>query len=56
VTVTAIAVIIALAVAASVSAHFGRAPKLQAMARTVGGGILAMAVTYGIGALVGGQI
>jgi len=53
---TAIAVIIALAVTGSVSAHLGRAQKLRAMARTVGGGILAMTVTYGIGALVGGQI
>ncbi|TWI08199.1 VIT1/CCC1 transporter family protein [Aerolutibacter ruishenii] len=54
--VTAVAVIIALAVTGSVSAHLGRAPKLRAMARTVGGGILAMAVTYGIGTLVGTQI
>lgn len=56
VAVTAAAVIIALAVTGSVSAHLGRAPKLRAMARTVGGGILAMAVTYGIGALVGMEI
>jgi len=53
--VTAVAVTVALAVTGSVSAHFGRAPKLRAMARTVGGGILAMVVTYGIGTLVGGQ-
>jgi VIT1/CCC1 family predicted Fe2+/Mn2+ transporter len=51
---TAIAVIIALVVAGSVSAPFGRARKLRTMARTVGGAIMAMAVTYGIGALVGG--
>ncbi|WP_345798208.1 VIT family protein [Castellaniella sp. MT123] len=51
--VTAIAVIVALAITGSVSAHLGRAPKLRAIARTVGGGILAMAVTYGVGILVG---
>jgi len=54
--VTAVAVVIALAITGSVSAYLGRAPKLRAVARTVGGGILAMAVTYGIGALVGTQV
>lgn len=54
--VTAIAVIIALAGTGSVSAYLGRAPKLRATACTVGGRILAMAVTYGIGALVETQI
>jgi VIT1/CCC1 family predicted Fe2+/Mn2+ transporter len=54
--VTGDAVIIALAVTGSGSAHLGRTPKLRAMARTVGGGIPAMAVTYGIGALVGVEI
>ena len=53
--VTAVAVIVALAVTGSISAHLGRAPKLRAAFRTVGGGIVAMAVTYVIGSLVGGQ-
>ena len=56
VAVTAVAVVIALVITGSVSAHLGRAPKLRAVLRTVGGGILAMAVTYGIGTLVGAQI
>jgi vacuolar iron transporter family protein len=54
--VTAIAVIIALAITGSISAHLGRASKLRAMGRTTSGGILAMAVTYGIGTLVGTQV
>ena len=54
--VTAVAVIVALAITGSVSAHLGRAPKLPAAARTMGGGILAMAITYAIGSLVGGQL
>ena len=50
--VTAGAVVMALAITGSVSAHLGRASKLQASARIVIGGLLAMAITYGIGALV----
>ncbi len=53
--VTAVAVVVALAATGSVSAHLGGAPKLRAMARTTGGGVLAMAITYGIGVLVGMQ-
>jgi len=56
VSVTAVAVVIALGVTGSVSAHFGRAPKLRAVLRTVGGGILAMGITYSVGSLVGAQI
>lgn len=54
--VTAVAVVVALAVTGSVSAHLGRAPKLRAVLRTVGGGIAAMTITYSIGLLVGTQI
>jgi vacuolar iron transporter family protein len=54
--VTAIAVIAALALTGSVSAHLGHAPKLRASARTAAGGILAMAITYGIGSLIGAQL
>lgn len=53
---TAIAVIAALAITGSVSAHLGGASKLIAAARTVGGGVLAMTLTYALGALVGTQI
>ena len=54
--VTAIAVVVALAVTGTVSAHLGGARKLRAVLRTVGGGIAAMAITYGIGSLIGVQI
>lgn len=54
--VTAVAVIIALAVTGSVSAHLGGAGKFRAVSRTVGGGLAAMAITYSIGLLVGAQL
>ncbi len=53
---TAVAVVVALAATGSISARLGRAPRLQAMGRTIGGGVLAMTVTYGIGLMVGAQI
>ena len=56
ITVTAAAVIVALALTGCISAHLGRASKLRASTRTVGGGIVAMAITYGIGSLVGTQL
>ena len=55
VTVTAVAVVIALAITGTLSAHLGHAPKLRAALRTVGGGIVAMAITYGVGTLIGGN-
>lgn len=54
--VTAVAVVVALAVTGAVSAHLGRAPKLVAMVRTTGGGLAAMAITYAIGSLIATQI
>jgi VIT1/CCC1 family predicted Fe2+/Mn2+ transporter len=54
--VTAGAVVAALAITGSLSAHLGHAPKLRAALRTVGGGIAAMAISYGIGTMVGTQI
>jgi VIT1/CCC1 family predicted Fe2+/Mn2+ transporter len=54
--VTAAAVVVALALTGAISAHLGRSPKVRASARTVGGGIIAMAITYAIGALVGTQL
>lgn len=47
--VTVAAVTVALALTGSISAHLGGAPKLRATARNVGGGLLAMGVTYWIG-------
>ena len=50
---TAISVGVALAITGWVSARMGGAPVRPAVLRNVGGGVLAMAVTYGIGSLVG---
>jgi VIT1/CCC1 family predicted Fe2+/Mn2+ transporter len=50
---TAVSVVIALALTGWVSARLGGAPLRPAIVRNVGGGALAMAVTYGIGSLVG---
>jgi VIT1/CCC1 family predicted Fe2+/Mn2+ transporter len=54
--VTAVAVAIALAVTGWASARLGGARTQPAVLRNVGGGVLAMVVTYGIGALVGTQL
>jgi vacuolar iron transporter family protein len=54
--VTAIAVVISLTLTGSISAGLGRAPRIPATLRNVGGGLLAMAITYGIGTLVGTKI
>jgi VIT1/CCC1 family predicted Fe2+/Mn2+ transporter len=50
---TAVAVAVALAITGAWSARLGHASCLRAALRTVIGGILAMAVTYGVGALIG---
>lgn len=52
----AAAAILGLILTGSLSAQLGHAPKLGAAARTVTGGILAMAVTYAVGAAVGGLV
>lgn len=54
--VTAVAVVLALAITGSVAAHLGGARKLRAVVRTVGGGLGAMVITYCLGLLVGAQI
>lgn len=54
--VTAVAVVLALAVTGSVAAHLGGARKPRAILRTVGGGLGAMIVTYCLGVVVGAQI
>jgi VIT1/CCC1 family predicted Fe2+/Mn2+ transporter len=51
--VTVISVAAALALTGWVSARLGRSPLRPAILRNVGGGLLAMGVTYAIGALVG---
>jgi vacuolar iron transporter family protein len=54
--VTALAVVAALVLTGAVSARLGRAPTGPAVLRNVAGGVLAMAVTYAIGSLVGTQV
>jgi VIT1/CCC1 family predicted Fe2+/Mn2+ transporter len=51
--VTVAAVLIALTITGFVSAHLGEAPGRRAALRVVVGGVLVMAITYGIGKLVG---
>ncbi len=51
--VSFVAVLIGLAITGALSAYLGGAPKGPAMARLVIGGALAMAVTYGIGQILG---
>ena len=51
--VTFVVVLVALALTGLLSAVLGNAPKQTAVLRLVAGGALAMAVTYGIGQLVG---
>ncbi len=52
--VTVIAVTAALTVTGAVSSRLGRAPVRRAVIRNVVGGLVAMAVTFGLGSLVGG--
>ena len=54
--VTVAAVVAALVVTGWLSAHFGYGSTSKAVARNVLGGLLAMAVTHGIGQLVGTQV
>ena len=51
--VTFVVVLLALALTGALSAYLGGARRAPAVARLVVGGALAMAVTYGIGQLVG---
>ena len=53
VAMTFVVVVLALALTGFLSARLGGARPRRAVARLVGGGALAMAVTYGIGAMVG---
>ncbi|WP_420717707.1 VIT1/CCC1 transporter family protein [Streptomyces antarcticus] len=51
--VTVVAVLVALTLCGVVSARLGRAPAGRAVLRNVGGGALAMAVTYAVGTWLG---
>lgn len=53
---TAVAVVLALSLTGYFSAKVGRAKPTKAIVRVILGGLLAMGITYGIGALVGTQI
>ncbi len=50
------AVVVALAVTGVLSAAFGEADRKRALLRNIGGGLVAMAITYGIGVLFGTQL
>jgi VIT1/CCC1 family predicted Fe2+/Mn2+ transporter len=56
VSITVLTAVAALALTGSLSARLGQAPVLPAVIRNIAGGIVAMAVTYGIGHLVGTAI
>lgn len=47
--VTGAAVVVAMALTGAVSARLGKFPALRSVIRNVAGGLLAMAVTYGVG-------
>jgi len=51
--VTFVAVLVALAITGAVAAHIGGASRGRAVIRTVIGGALALAATFGIGSLLG---
>lgn len=54
--VAGVAVLMALMLTGHISAKLGRIPVLPSIVRNVVGGLLAMGVTYGVGALVGTQL
>lgn len=54
--VSGAAVLAALVLTGTLSAALGGAPRLPAIARTFLGGLLAMAITYGIGNIVGTRV
>jgi VIT1/CCC1 family predicted Fe2+/Mn2+ transporter len=54
--ITGAAVVAAMALTGAISAQLGRIPVIPSVIRNVAGGLLAMAVTYGVGKLVGTQL
>jgi VIT1/CCC1 family predicted Fe2+/Mn2+ transporter len=54
--VAGVAVLIAMALTGFLSARLGRTPVWRSVARNVAGGLLALAITYGVGKIAGTQI
>ena len=54
--VCGVAVVVALALTGSMSAWLGRTPVLKSVLRTVVGGLLGMAITFGVGRIAGRQV
>jgi VIT1/CCC1 family predicted Fe2+/Mn2+ transporter len=54
--VTGAAVVVAMALTGAVSARLGKFPVLRSVIRNVAGGLLAMAVTYGVGNFAGTMV
>jgi VIT1/CCC1 family predicted Fe2+/Mn2+ transporter len=54
--VAGVAVLAAMALTGLVSALLGRTPMWSSVVRNVGGGLLAIAITYGVGEIAGTQI
>ena len=54
--ITGVAVVIAMALTGAVSARLGRLPLIASVFRNVAGGLLAMAITYGVGLIAGTRI
>ena len=54
--ITGMAVVVAMALTGGVSARLGQIPVGRSVVRNVAGGLLAMAVTYGVGKIVGMQL
>lgn len=54
--VAGIAVLIALGLTGGIAARLGQMPAVSSIARNVTGGVLAVAITYGIGMLAGTQL
>jgi len=52
-TATASTVAVALAIAGFISARLGYSPWGRAVLRNVGGGLVAMGITYAVGSVVG---
>ncbi|HKC02801.1 MAG TPA: VIT family protein [Sphingomicrobium sp.] len=54
--ITGAAVVVAMALTGAVSARLGRLPLAASVFRNVAGGLLAMAITYGVGRIAGTRI
>lgn len=54
--ISGVAVLVALTLTGWISAELGGAPRLRSIARNVLGGLLAMAITYGVGKIAGATL